>query len=190
MQKRMLFVVLGTVAVAFLSTSVSASAQIFGSKLNHAPTGVEECWDAAARARRMCTWVMTIAQQNVGKEPAPKNGTIALIRLRACAPGGSFVLQLARLNAAGDRARVTRTGPAIVYKGSPGCNLIETFQVNVPVLTGEHLAVVAPELRFIYNASGDGTHVFDPLLPDGGPFRIPSNVNGSGMLLLQAEYAP
>ncbi len=190
MPKRVLFGVLGTVGLAFVSTSVPASAQIFGSKLNHEPTPAEQCNDAANRARRMCTWVMTIAQQNAGKEPAPKNGTIAILRLRACAPGGSFVLQLARLNAAGDRARVTRTGPAIVYKGSPGCNVIETFAVNVPVLKGEHLAVVAPELRFIYNASGDGTHVFDPILPDGGPNRIPSDVEGSGMLLLQAEYLP
>ena len=188
MLNKTLLCLMGAASLAL--TVTPASAQIFGSKLNHAPTGPEQCWDAAAKARRMCTWVMTIAQQNVGKEPAPKNGTIAIIRLRACAPGGSFVLQLARLNAAGEKARVTRTGPAIVYKGSAGCNQIETFEVNVPVLKGEHLAVVAPELRFIYNASGDGTHIFDPLLPDGGLFRNPSNVDGAGMLLLQAEYGP
>jgi hypothetical protein len=189
MQNGILFGVVSLVSLAFLGTSASAQT-IFGSKLNHAPTVPEQCYDAGGKARRMCTWVMTIAQQNAGKEPAPKDGTIAILRLRACAPGGSFVLQLARLSASGDKARVTRTGPAIVYTGSPGCNVIETFNVDVPVLKGEHLAVVAPELRFIYNASGDGTDIFDPLLPDGGAFRNPSNVDGAGILLLQAEYAP
>jgi hypothetical protein len=188
MLQKTLLAILGTASLAFAATP--ASAQVFGSKLNHQPTPTEECFNGGPKARDLCTWVMTIAQANVGHEAAPKAGTIGILRLRACAPGGSFVLQLARLSADGNRARVTRTGPAIVYKGSPGCNQIETFEVNVPVLKGERLAVVATKLNFIYNAGGDGTDIFDPLLPDGGPFRNPSNVDGAGILLLQAEYAP
>jgi hypothetical protein len=189
MLQKTLVALLAATSLAFAATP--ASAQVFGSKLNHEPTSTEQCNDGAGKARNMCTWVMTIAQQNVGKEPAPKDGTIRILRIRACSPGGSFVLQLARLNADGSKARVMRTGPAIVYKGSANCNQVETFNVNVPVRRGEHLAVVASQLNFIYNASGDGTHVFDPLLPDGGGFRNPSNsASGAGMLLLQAQYGP
>lgn len=190
MRNQTFFGFLGTVALALLGTSASA-ATIFGSKLNHEPTPAETC--KSSKPGDMCSWVMTIAQQNVGKEPAPKDGTIAKLRLRSCSPG-SFVLQLARLSTDGKRARAIRTGPAINYLGSPnncnGGNVIETFNVNVPVFKGEHLAVIATKVGFIYNASGDGTFVYDPLLADGGPFRPPGNGLGSGILLLNAEYAP
>lgn len=187
MRNKTFFGVLGA-GLALVATPASAGT-IFGSKLNHEPTPAEVC--KPTRPGDMCSWVMTIAQQNVGKEPAPRNGTIVKLRLRSCSPG-SFVLQLARLNAAGNRARAARIGPAINYRGNPnnctGGTFIETFVVNVPVLRGEHLGVIATKVGFIYNASGDGTHVFDPLLPDGGPFRLPGNGLGSGMLLLNAEY--
>ena len=87
----------------------------------------------------MCSWVMTIAQANVGKEVAPKNGTIAQIKLRSCTPG-SFVLQMVRAEPASSQARAIRTGPTINYTGARrNCNgglFIETFNVNVPVLAG------------------------------------------------------
>jgi hypothetical protein len=187
MRIRIFFGIFGA-GLALLATPASAGT-IFGSKLNHEPTPAETC--KPTRPGDMCSWVMTIAQQNVGKEPAPRNGTIVRLRLRSCSPG-SFVLQLARLNPAGDRARAVRIGPAINYKGSPnnceGGNVIETFTVNVPVLKGEHLGVIATKVGFIYNASGDGTHVFDPLLADEGPFRPAGSGLGSGILLLNAEY--
>ena len=140
----------------------------------------------------MCSWVMTIAQANVGKEVAPINGTIAKLKLRSCSPG-SFVLQLVRAETATDQARAIRTGPTINYVGSRrNCNggsFIETFNVNVPVLAGERMAVVATKVGFIYNASGDGTLVFDPPLADGGVFRTTDGEGlGSGILLLQAVY--
>ena len=189
MWNKAFFGFLGTIGLALVGTSASAGT-IFGSKLTHEPTPAEIC--RANRPGDMCSWVMTIAQQNVGKEPAPRNGTIVKLRLRSCS-AGSFVLQLARLDATGGRARAMRTGPAIVYKGNPinctGGNVVETFNVNVPVLKGEHLAVIATKVGFIYNASGDGTHVFNPLLNDGGPFRNPNNGLGSGILLLNAEYS-
>lgn len=174
---------------ALLGTSAFA-ATVFGSRLNREPTPAETC--KASRPADMCSWVLTIAQQNVGRERAPKNGTIAQLRLRSCS-AGSFVLQFARALPADDKARATRTGPAINYKGNPNnCNgglFIETFNVNVPVLQGEYLSVIATKVGFIYNASGDGTLVFDPLLVDGGAFRTATGTGlGSGILLLQAIY--
>jgi hypothetical protein len=101
---------------------------------------------------------------------------------------------LAHAFPATNEAQVVRTGPAINYKGSPrNCNggaaFIETFQVNIPVTTGDYLSVVATKVGFIYNASGDGTLVFDPLLPDGGALQTTTGTGlGSGILLLQAVY--
>jgi hypothetical protein len=180
--------IVGIVSLALFGTSASA-ATVFGSKLTHEPTPAETC--RANRPGDLCSWVLTIAYQNVGREIAPKNGRIAQLRLRSCS-AGSFVLQFARANPGTDRARAVRTGPAINYKGNPincsGGNFIETFNVNVPVFKGEYLAVVATKVGFIYNASGEGTLVFNPLLPDGGPFRTAGQGLGSGILLLQAIY--
>jgi hypothetical protein len=189
----LLFGILTSVTLALPVTPASAAAVIFGSKLTHEPTPAETC--KQGRPGDMCSWVMTIAQANVGHETAPKTGTIAKLRLRSCSPG-SFVLQIARTNTARTLARAIRTGPEINYKGSAtNCNggsVIETFNVNVPVLKGDRLAVIATKVGFIYNASGDGTLVYDPPLPDGGAFRAVGNTAGlgSGILLLQAEYAP
>jgi len=183
---------------AFLGAALSAAlvnpasaGTIFGSKLDHEPTPAENC--NASRSRDMCSWVLTTAQQNVGGERAPKNGTITKLRLRSCS-SGSFVLQLASALPSSDRARALRTGPAINYKGNSancnGGNFIETFNVNVPVKKGEYLSVIATRVGFIYNASGDGSLVFDPLLADGGALRTTGGTGlGSGILLLQAEYS-
>jgi hypothetical protein len=183
------FRIMGAVSLIF-ATPASAATVFFGSKLTHEPTPAEAC--KATKPGDLCSWVLTIGQQNVGHEKAPKNGIIGQLKLRSCSPG-SFVLQLANANPATKQARATRTGPAINYKGSPGnCNggnFIETFNVNVPVLKGEYLSVIATKVGFIYNASGEGTLVYDPLLVDGGPFRAtPGTGLGSGFLLLQAIY--
>ena len=87
---------------------------------------------------------------------------------------------------------MVKTGPTINYRGNPNnCNggtFIETFNVNVPVLKGDYLAVLATRVGFIYNASGEGSLVFDPPLPDGGPLRLAVGSGvGDGFLLLQAE---
>jgi hypothetical protein len=180
----------GLALIVGLLASQASAATAFGSKLNHEPTPPENCRLNAPV--KLCTWILTIGQQNVGKERAPKNGTVAKLRLRSCTPG-TFILQIARFNPANKQGRVIRTGPLINYKGSPAnCNggtFIETFNVNVPVLTGDSLSVVANRVGFIYNASGEGTEVYDPPLPDGGPFRNATTQNtGDGFLLLQALY--
>lgn len=189
MWKQSLLSAIGATAFVFLTSSASATT-VFGARLNHEPTPPEIC--KATRPGDMCSWVLTIAQQNAGHERAPKNGIIAKVRLRSCTPG-SFVLQRARANPATKQAQVVSTGPAINYKGNPiNCNggvFIETFTVNMPVTLGDYLSVVATKVGFIYNASGEGSLVFDPLLPDGGPLRATTTTGlGNGFLLLQALY--
>lgn len=179
-------------AIAFVLLATPASAAtIFGSKLNHEPTPAETCRSNAPS--KMCSWVLTIAQQNVGHEVAPKTGTIVKVRLRSCS-AGSFVLQRARAFPSSRQAKVLKTGPTINYLGNASnCNggvFIETFAVNVPVLAGDYLSVVATKVGFIYNSSGDGSLVFDPPLVDGGTLRTAaSSGTGAGILMLQAEYS-
>jgi hypothetical protein len=178
-------------AAVLMLASPAPATTIFGSKLTHEPTPPETC-RAGSRPFDLCSWVMTIAQGFPGHERAPKTGIIARVSLRSCTPG-SFVLQLTRANFTTKQARATRTGPAINYKGSAvncnGGNFIETFNVSIPVTVGDSLSVVATRVGFIYNASGDGTLVYDPLLPDGGPFRTTTTAGfGSGQLLLEAFY--
>ena len=182
--------IVGVTTFALLSADAWAG-QKFGSRLNRQPTPAEECRDD--RPDRLCSWVMTIAQNAPGRERAPKDGTIARIRILACS-GGTFVLQVARADPANERARVIRSGPLINYRGHPdNCGeeevfRIETFRVNVPVRKGDYLAVVGNKIGFIYNASGDGTLVFDRPLADGARFRRASEGTGSGILMLEAEY--
>jgi hypothetical protein len=91
----------GVAGVAGLATAAAAATK-FGAKLTHEPPPAETC--QANKPGNMCSWVMTIAYQHVGQEAAPKDGTIATVRLRACS-AGSFVLQLAVVDAATDQAR-------------------------------------------------------------------------------------
>ena len=179
---------LGAIGLILLSNSASAGT-LFGSKLNHEPTVPEQC--KASRPSDMCSWVLTIGQQNVGHERVPKNGTIIRLRLRSCT-AGSFVLQIVDAIPSQHKAKSIRSGPAINYHGNPnnceGSTIIETFNVNVPVLQGQSLAVIATRVGFIYNASGEGTDVFDSMLSDGVGYRTTTGTGlGDGFLLLQAE---
>jgi hypothetical protein len=175
-----------------LFTTPASSATIFGSKLNHQLTPAESC--NANKKADMCSWVLTQAQGDPGNEQAPKNGIVDTVRLMACGPG-SFVLQTARAKPGQDKAKVVHTGPLINYVGAGrNCNrsrnfVIEEFPVRVKVKTGDYLSVVATKVSFIYNSSGDGSLVFDPPLPDGGPLvKTDGTGLGSGFLMIQAEY--
>jgi hypothetical protein len=173
-----------------LAATPSTAATTFGSAMTHEPTPAEQC--DSAKPERLCSWVLTQAQGAAGKEKAPKTGTLKAVRIRSCT-GGTFILQVARAFPAADQARAVRTRRLINYRGSAqNCNggrVIETFNVSMPVSTGDYLAVVATEVGFIYNASGDGSHVFAPPLADGGPLRTTTGAGlGNGFLLLQAVY--
>lgn len=190
--RRRAMAAVGALSFALVGTQASGQ-EVFGSKLNHQLTPPQFC-DQNDEAR-ICSWLLEIGQQNTARTRAPRNGTIGKIRLMACDPG-TFVLQIARANPATDEARVIRTGPLINYQGdSRNCNgnnfQIEEFNVNVPVRQGDFLAVVANRVAFLYNASGDGSILFSPPLPDGGPNRPASDdVDGDGFLMLQAVLNP
>jgi hypothetical protein len=184
--------VFGALALVLIGSQASAQ-EIFGSKLNHQLTPPQFC-DQNDKSK-ICTWLLEIGQNNTGNTRAPRDGTIGKIRLMACKPG-TFVLQIARAKPAADTARVITSGPLINYLGDNrncrGNNFqIEEFNVNVQVRQGDFLAVVANEVSFLYNASGDGSLPFAPPLPDGGPNRPASeDVDGDGFLMIQAELNP
>jgi hypothetical protein len=181
---------LGAASIALCASQASAQ-EIFGAKFNHQLTPPEFCTN---KKQNMCSWVLLEAQGNAGHEKAPRDGTISKIRLVACAPGSSFVLQIVRVQPGSDKAQVVRTGPVINYQGSKrNCNTsrkfdVEEFDVNVPVSKGDSLAVIATEIRFLYNPSSGPTEMFDPPLAEGDDFR---NTNlATGFMMLQAELAP
>lgn len=192
MWNRTLLRAFGALAVALAATQASGQ-EVFGSKLSHQLTPGASC-DQNNKAK-LCTWLLEVGQNNPSGTRAPRNGTIGKIRLMACDPG-TFVLQIARAQPSQDRARVVRTGPLINYSGDRrNCRSqnfrIEEFAVNVPVQQGDFLAVVANRVSFVYNASGDGSILFAPPLPDGGPVRTANDdLSGDGFLMLQAVLNP
>ena len=191
MWSRTVLAAFGAASVA-LAASQASGAERFGAKFNHQLTPPEFCKDNKKSA--MCSWVLMEAQGNAGKEKAPRDGTIAKIRLVACAPRGSFVLQIVRVKAGTEKVKVIRTGPVINYEGTNrNCNAsnnfdVEEFDVNVPVRKGDSLAVVATQVRFMYNPGSGPSIMFDPPLAEDDPFR--GTGLDSGFLMLQAELAP
>lgn len=177
-------------SLALFATQATA-ADIFGAKFTHQLTPPEFCTNQKGD---MCSWVMLEAQGNAGNETAPRDGTIAKIRLVACAPGGSFVLQIVSVKPGTEKAKVIRSGPVINYQGTKrNCRAsghfdIEEFNVRVPVREGDSLAVIATEVRFLYNASSGPSIMFDPPLAEGDGLR--STHLASGFLMMQAELAP
>jgi len=190
MWSRILLGALGAVSLGIFATQAS-SQEIFGAKFTHQLTPPEFC---TTNHSKICSWVLMEAQGNAGKEKAPRNGTISKIRLVACAPGGSFVLQTVRVRPSPESAKVISTGPVINYHGTKrNCTIsnhfdIEEFDVNVPVRRGDSLAVIGTQVRFMYNASSGPSIMFDPPLAEGEAFR--TTTLDSGFLMLQAQLAP
>ena len=147
---RSLLVAFGAMSLGLFATQASAQ-DIFGAKFTHQLTPPEFC---TTNHTKMCSWVLMEAQGNAGHEKAPRDGTISKIRLVACAPGGSFVLQTVRVRPSPESARVISTGPVINYQGTKrNCTVsshfdIEEFNVNVPVRQGDSLAVIGTQVRF------------------------------------------
>ncbi len=165
--------------------------EIFGAKFTHQLTPPEMCTD---KKGVLCTWVMMEAQGQPKKLKAPRDGRIAKIRLVACAPRGTFVLQIVRTKQNPEQAIVQSTGPVINYLGTKrNCKTsknfdIEEFDVDVPVKKGDQLGVIATQVRFMYNAGSGPSIMFDPPLAEGDAFR--QTELASGFLMMQAELAP
>lgn len=189
------------VALALLSVQASAATR-FGAKLDNQtqPSNAGSghfCLDNKPAVT--CSWVLEDAYQRefpagTNGHLAPKAGTIAKIRLIACA-AGTFVLQVGPATGRTQKtAKVRRSGPVINYKGDPQhCNgdtyKIETFNVNVPVLKNDYLMVYANKVGFLRCSSGGTNSLkFNPPLVDGAAFRA-STLSEGCWLLLEAEYA-
>jgi len=189
------------VLLALLSVQASAATR-FGAKLDSQtqPSNAGNghfCFQNSPGVT--CSWVLEDAFQRefpagTNGHLAPKDGTIAHIRLIACAPG-TFVLQVGPASGrTTKKAKARRSGPVINYKGDPlHCSgdtfTIETFNVNVPVLKNDYLMVYANKVGFLRCSSG-GTNTlkFNPPLVDGAAFRQ-SNLSEGCWLLLEAEYS-
>jgi len=104
------------------------------------------------------------------------------------------VLQVVRVRQSPERSKVISTGPVINYQGTSRNRTasnnfdIEEFDVDVPIVKGDSLAVIATQVRFMYNAGSGPSIMFDPPLAEGDAFRTTSL--DSGFLMLQAELAP
>lgn len=187
-------------ALALLTVQASA-AQRFGARLDNQtqPSNAGNghfCNDNNPAV--VCSWVLEDAFQRefpagTNGHLAPKNGTIAHIRLIACAPG-TFVLQVGPATGRTTKtAKARRSGPVINYRGDPQhCNgdtfQVETFTVNVPVLKNDYLMVYTNKVGFLRCSSGGTNSLkFNPPLVDGGAFRL-SNLSEGCWLLLEAEY--
>jgi hypothetical protein len=174
--------------------ALSAAAPVkFGSKLNPSVQPSNSlpglgCGEAAGP----CTFVQQEAYGRPdGGELAPKTGTIKKIRLIAGGPG-SFKLQIAKVKRSTlfgtNEAKVVASGPRISYQGQTEANdeagsyRVETFNVNVPVMKGQQLALKGNVTSMVRCSSGgDNTLIYTP--PLGSAFRPATNTDGCWILM-------
>lgn len=187
------------ILVGLAPASVSAAGTTwFGAKLtrNTQPTGKPRCdQDANVRPGATCTWVAVQAFENGGHQKAPRSGTIHKVRLVSCA-AGSFVLQVARKQSSGNKFKVVKNVKTIKYAkdtqaggcGGPGENnyKVQSFSVSFSITKGDYIAVKAPAIGFIHQASSGDSKVFDPPLAPGGGYR--SADSGDNSMLIQFVY--
>jgi hypothetical protein len=187
--------------IAAASVPASASTVSFGAKLTseQQADGRQSCTNASPGnipSGAVCTWVAREAVGNGNKFKAPKNGTLHKLRLISC-NAGKFTLQLVKLNAQG-KAKVDHTGPVINYQADPrqvdsdentqcgGDNgddyIIQVFNINVGVTTGDYIAVKAQKLGVLH-CSGQSMDLYSPPLASGQGFRSAAGDTGCGLLV-------
>jgi hypothetical protein len=198
-------VILAVLMLTLQAVPASAATVRFGAKLTpfSQPTGPEACsQNSGIPQHATCTWVATEAFENGGHERAPKDGTIAKVRLISCT-AGTFTLQIARARPFVHKARVVRNGPTISYLADPrqvdgdpntDCGgpdgsdyIIQHFSVSVHVNQGDYIAVKARKLGFIHNSGGGNTLLFSPPLVPGGTFQT-ADSESSADLMIQLVY--
>lgn len=187
------------ITAAVLGTTASNAATRFGAKLtaNTFPsnTGINPkfCDGTDDASLGKCTWIsMRAFGRSAKAHRAPQDGTIGKIRLISCVPG-SFKLQIARANADTGQGKVVREGPNIRYLGDPDqCDndvqLIETFNVNVPVKKNDLLAIKTAKTGMLRCDSGGEKILMyvPPLVAGDGPEE--ADFDSGCFLLLEAEY--
>lgn len=184
---------IAAVAMMIVPALSSAAPVKFGSKLN--PTVQPSnslpglgCGEAAGP----CTFVQQEAYGRPdGGELAPKTGTIKKIRLIAGGPG-SFKLQIAKVKRSTlfgtNEAKVVAGGPRIDYQGQSELNFeddsyrVETFNVNVPVMKGQQLALKGNVTSMVRCSSGgDDTLIYAP--PLGSAFHPATDTDGCWIMM-------
>lgn len=191
--KKIIFAALAVLAVTIVPATASAAPVKFGSKLNSTVQPSNSlpglgCGEAAGP----CTFVQQEAYGRPdGGELAPKTGTIKKIRLIAGGPG-SFKLQIAKVKRSTlfgtNEAKVVASGPRISYQGQTEANdeagsyRVETFDVDVPVMKGQQLALKGNVTSMVRCSSGgDNTLIYTP--PLGSAFRSATNTDGCWILM-------
>jgi len=136
-----------------------------------------------------CTRVLMDAYGRPDQPAAPRKGTIKRIKLIA-GEAGSFKLQLARVGAASQQAKIVRNGPTIDYEGQPQIEedpetyRVESFRVNLKVGKGERLAIRSKATSTLRCSSGGPNQlIFQPPLSLGNPFTTASDTDGCWLLL-------
>lgn len=190
-----------TVAMMIAPASGMAAAPVkFGAKLNPTVQPSNSLPGITCIGGELATSPCTMVQNEAygrpdGGEFAPKSGTIKKIRIIAGGPG-SFRLQLAKVRPTastllGDtKAKVSYTGPKLTYTGQTEANYendsykVESFDVNVPVMKGQQLALRGNISSMIRCSSGGhNTLIYTPALRTGKPLQGATDANGCWILM-------
>lgn len=183
------------VAVALLAVpAIGKAATPFGAKLTPdvQPSNAETAHPCAPNPARSCTRVLMDAYGRAGQSKAPKSGKIKRIKLIA-GEAGSFRLQIVKVKAGTQQAKLMRNGPLVRYQGQPPlvdpdepaeAYRVETFKVNVKVKRGEQLAIKSRETSMLRCSSGGANQLlFQAPLALRSPFRTASETDGCWLLL-------
>jgi hypothetical protein len=191
---KLILTAIAALALTIAPATASAAPVKFGSMLNPTvqPSNSLPGLKCSQEAAGPCTFVQQEAYGRPdGGELAPKTGTIKKIRLIAGGPG-SFKLQIAKVKRSTlfgtNEAKVVANGPRIAYQGQSELNFeddsynVETFNVDVPVMKGQQLALKGNITSMIRCSSGgDNTLIYTP--PLGSTFRPATNTDGCWILM-------
>jgi hypothetical protein len=191
-------------AVVSSSSSYAAAHKVtaFGAKLNGSIQPSNSFQPHACREitgkSGACTRILMEAygRPNTG-QLAPKDGTVHEIKLVAGSPG-SLIIEVAKVKPASIKndtgsARIVFKGPKITFNGQGGVDnggpyTVETFNVHIPVLKGEYLAIYSHSTSLL-RCSGGGANqlVYQPYLKKTDPYTKAPYHDGC-FLLLEAQY--
>lgn len=183
--------------VALQVSTASAAPVRFGAKLttNTQPSNSVPSHECDPDPGASCTRVMMQALNRSGGQKAPKTGTIHKIRLIA-GEAGSLRIYIAQVkvdstNLANSKAKVVVKGPKLTFQGQPdnfNGYKIETFNVNIPVVKGQYLAIKTNSTSVLRcNSGGTAQLEFQPALTVGAPYRTADDNDGCFMLV-EAQY--
>ncbi len=184
-----------TVGAALLAVPAAApAAQIFGSRLEHAPANSGECANFFGAACTIASYVVP-HDGVLDSGGAPSDGVITAFRVRAQAEAATQIAFriVDPISPAADQKTATATavanGPTVTLQptaagAEPG---IQAFPARVPVRKGQHLALEGANFEATYNSGGEKfSYAFSPPLT----LNQPQVGQSTGELLVQATLEP